>query len=202
MSEETSGSKKYWLRAVIIIAFGVPVLLEVLTFFNLIKFRLWDDGSSQEASSPKTTVTEVRKYAAGDTLFADSRQIITIHEMHIYVNPEAWDFELSLETSASGADAPGAFTLSIDSLQLDNNSIIRKSALWERKSTNQGEERQETEGNESEDEEKEWETEWTIPNGRLPTQLFITWQRDVLPDSTAVIHKTFAIEKPPIRYHD
>jgi|GEM_PF-3059799 len=199
MNEDSSGSKKYWLRAVIIIAFGVPVLLEVLTFFNLIKFRLFDDGSSQEPSSRETTVTEVQKYAPGDTLFTDARQIIIIQEMHIYVNPEAWNFELSLKTSASGNAVPGAFRLSIDSLRLDNNSIIRKSALWERE---QVEEQKEEESEESEYEENEWETEWSIPNGRLPQQLFVTWQRKVDQDSIALIHKGFVLKKPPIRYHN
>ncbi|MDX1618876.1 MAG: hypothetical protein R3224_08830, partial [Balneolaceae bacterium] len=48
---ETSAIDRKWLRIFIIVAIGIPVLLELSTLFNLVTVQFWgksDTGSAEE----------------------------------------------------------------------------------------------------------------------------------------------------------
>lgn len=199
MPEESSGQKesttsdKYLIRILLIVAIGIPVLLESMTFFNLIKFRLWDHSKSSKQKSQK--VSQVEGFSAGDTLLTDHPLIVTLNDSRINVGPNQWIFEMEMRAYGNPSYE---YHINIDSLGLSKGIIIpgTQNADWETETEN------ENEGNEGTDEEYlKMEGKWRIPNGEIPQKLFITLQKVFTADSVVQLHKTLPLKKPPIRYH-
>jgi len=183
-NEASSGSQKYLVRILLLVAIGVPVILEFLTFFNLIKFRLWDGEKRDQQEQVQKTEHKVREFSVGDTLFAESSVLITLQDMHIYVSPKTWKFEMKLRVMGASQD----FKFSIDSLGLENGERVPVEELSEHET-------------EEESGTQEIEGEWTIPNREVPNELFITIHKRASADSVAKIHKRVPISKPVVRYH-
>jgi len=195
MPEESSGQKestssnKYLIRILIIVAIGIPVLLESMTFFNLIKFRLWDH--SKGAKQESREVTKVKEFSTGDTLITDHPLIITLNDSRINVGPNQWIFEMEMRAYGK---PPYEYRINIDSLGLSKGIIISgtQNADWE------------TEKEEEDEGEKGYlkmEGKWRIPNGEIPQKLFFTLRKEFSADSVVQLHKTIPLKKPPIRYH-
>lgn len=183
-SKDSSRSPNYLVRILLIVAIGIPVLIEFLTFFNLIKFRLWDEGGARQEQVQQTE-QHSRRFSIGDTLIAESSVVLTLQDLRINVSPETWKLEMKLRAMQNSAE----LKFRLDSLRLENGMMVRVS---------------ETSENESEDESgyQEIEGEWTIPNKEVPDELFITISRKVTADSMAEIHKRIPITKPIVRYNN
>ncbi|MGD8426331.1 MAG: hypothetical protein PVH63_01810 [Balneolaceae bacterium] len=184
-NNEPPVSKKYWLRALIIIAIGVPVILEFLTFFNLIKFRLWDEKETARQEEVQPEGDQLRKFSIGDTLLVDSGTVVTLEEMQINVSPESWKFEVKLRAMGTVQSGLG---FDIDSVGLETG--IRVPVKQVAKSEV-----------EIESGSIEMEGEWVIPNREVPNELFITFRKRVSEDSVINMHKRIPINKPAVRYH-
>ncbi|HKK45379.1 MAG TPA: hypothetical protein VJ964_07650 [Balneolaceae bacterium] len=184
-NNESSNSPNYLVRVLLIVAIGIPVILEFLTFFNLIKFRLWDESSPSKQEQVQTTEKHAHEFSIGDTLLVDSPMVLTLEDLRINVNPETWKLEVKLRAIGTSKD----FKFSIDSLRLENGMTVPVKEISEQESENESGYR-------------EIEGEWTIPNREVPSDLFVTVYRKISADSTSKIHKRFPITKPIVRYNN
>lgn len=189
MAEESSENKsssvinKKWLRIVIAVAIGIPILLELSTLFNLVKVQIF--GKEHAAGEETRGAEPARELTIGDTLSIDRDLGIILSEMRISVSPMRWEFELGMKT-AGRPDYP--FTLYIDSLRLNSGSTLsgRKETLRSKMQEELG--------------SVEMEAKWEIPNGDIPRTLFLTFDKAVSTDSVVRANKKIPLGPIPVRY--
>lgn len=180
-SDSESGSNKKLVRILIIVGIGIPVLVELLTLFNLVNVQLFEDDS--ELDRKKESIVEVRKLTEGDTLFADYASPVAVESMRIKVSAQEWKFEL-IFTHLNPREVE-KFGLRIDSLKLNSGQILR--------TINDSE--QKTESNVS-----RTRAEWKLPSGDIPQMLFLSSLQAISEDSTETIHTEVPIGNIPVRY--
>lgn len=177
---ENEKSRKNLVRWLVILGIGIPVLVELLTLFNLINVRF--NGKDNE---PPHTVEPTSEHAVaqGDTLFNTSAAPVILQEMLIKVNAQEWDFELVL--AYAGEEASPDARLAIDSLRLQSGMTLTS-----------GEYEWETEGGRT-----QLEAEWRLPSGDIPTALFLSTFQQLSPDSINQIPRQITLNKIPVRYN-
>jgi hypothetical protein len=176
---DEEGSKKTLVRILIAVGIGIPVLVELLTLFNLINVQLFEDEKAIRQEAPPT---EIREYMIGDTLFADSVTPITIQDMLVKVSPQSWRFELAL--ARSGSTTTAGPLLTVDSLKLKSGEIVSDAQSWEM-------------GKSSGSDTTRFN--WMLPSGEIPTVLYISAQRSVQKDSVSN-QQQVQLGNIPVRY--
>lgn len=184
-NKESAGIKKKWLRILIIVAIGIPVLLELSTLFNLVKVQFW--GKEEPENGRVQTENGVREVTAGDTLSIDREFMLIFQEMRIGVSPGRWEYKLELETTGE-TDEP--FRIFIDSLELNSGVTISGKVASEEWVT----ETEDKWGN------IEMGQAWEIPDGDIPRTLFMRLEKRVAADSVARIRKRVPLGPIPVRY--
>lgn len=181
-NQESAGSRKKLVRWLIILGIGIPVILELLTFFNLVKVQFWEEEKAPVREIPESVLAH--RLEAGDTLFTGRQSVITIGEMRMDVNPRKWRFEMKL---VSYDDSRYQTEVFIDSLLLNSGTVIRGGGLleWEL---------------EAEDEKMEAEIEWEVPSGDIPRLLYLTLKEGFSPDSAKRINREVRLGRIPVRY--
>jgi len=176
----TSGSGTKWLRILIVVAIGIPVLLEVSTLYNLVKVHIWGkDEAPVEETQP---AEEIREYISGDTLVADPP--LVLRDMRISVSPTEWNFRLILET----AEKPSTeYQVLIDSLELNSGERLAngRSAGWMFRPESKTYLHAET---------------WQIPNGDIPRNLKFRVRENYYSDSAKVRNEKIRLGPIPVRY--
>lgn len=172
-------SKKTLVRILIAVGIGIPVLVELLTLFNLINVQLFKD---KEVTRQQAEPVEVQEYMIGDTLFADEAPPIAIDDMLIKVSAQSWRFELTL--AHSGSTAVAGSSVAVDSLKLKSGEILSDSRNWEVDKNSQS---QKT-------------FEWLLPSGDVPSVLFMSTRQSFSKDSTANLRRDFQLGNIPVRY--
>ncbi|MFH5833025.1 hypothetical protein [Halalkalibaculum sp. DA384] len=157
-NNESGRSKKVWLRVLIVVAVGIPVLIELSTLFNLLKVQFW--GAEEPAEAQVQTTESAKEYVEGDTLFvgADSLYALHLKEMRVDVSPASWEFSLILSASTS-AEAE-KYQVELDSLLLRSGQVLAGRGVLEWSSLREGEVSEVTE-------------RWEVPNGDIPDRLFL-----------------------------
>lgn len=184
MSEEKSDSStKQLVKILVIVGIGVPVLVELMTLFNLINVQIFED--EKDANSQGFNVEDVRGFGEGDTLFSDQAFAIVIDELRIKVSAQEWRFALGLTSANSSSQ--DELEISVDSLRLQSKKML------------------------SGDENNSWEVEqsvpaqvygeWILPNGDIPTKLFISSYQKTGKDSTKKVSREIPLDKVPVRYN-
>ena len=176
---DKEGSRKTLVRILIAVGIGIPVLVELLTLFNLINVQLFED---EKAIRQQASPTEVREYIIGDTLFADSVTPITLQDMIIKVSPQSWRFELVL--ARSGSITTAGPLLTADSLKLKSGEIVSDAQSWEMDNSS---------GSDT------TRFSWMLPSGEIPTVLYISTQKSVQKDS-ASSQQQVQLGNIPVRY--
>lgn len=182
--KESSTIKKKWLRIIIIVAIGIPVLIELSTLFNLLKVQFF--GKEEATNEQVQPAESVREVFSGDTLVIDESFKMVLKNMRVNVSPNRWEFEIALGSAGVPKHSSSFF---IDSLGLNSGMTLPgggESSEW---STNQ------------EAEKMTIRREWEIPNGDIPRTLFIRLEKEVAPDSLVKVHKEVPLGTIPVRYH-
>lgn len=183
---DNTGSEKTSSKLVpilVIIGIGIPVLVELLTLFNLINVQLFED---EKKDRPVTqSVTEVRGFGEGDTLFANYRSPVVIDEVKIEVSAQQWHFSFEL-TYPVGANESTPPQISVDSLELQSGKILQKGEFhsWEVE----------------EGEAPEFKANWELPNGDIPLVIFMSSFQPVASDSVQKIQQEVTLDDIPVRY--
>jgi hypothetical protein len=182
--EDASGnSTKRLVRILVIIGIGIPVLVELMTLFNLINVQIFED--EQEVNRQEESVIEVRAIEEGDTLFADYSNALAINLLRIKVSAQEWRFALGL-SSVDSLDQR-QLQVKIDSLRLQSGKILSG-----------------TDDNPWEIEDTvpiEMSAEWELPNGDIPEILYISSFQYIESDSTKRIQQEIPLGKIPVRYN-
>lgn len=184
MSEETSNSStKRLVKILVIVGIGIPVLVELMTLFNLIDTQMFG-GDEKEIQNQEQT-TEVRGISQGDSLFKEHPALVVIDTLRVDVSARDWRFKLGLR--AIDSIDQNTLQLQIDSLELQSDKIL------------------------SAEDVSFWEIvdevpaavygSWELPNGDIPTTLHISSVQAVSSDSSASIQQEVPLDKIPVRYN-
>lgn len=179
---ESSNSTKLLVKILVIVGIGIPVLVELMTLFNLFNVQLFDD--EQEENEQPETVVEVRQITEGDTLYRDYRFPLTVDLLRINVSAQQWRFELGLAFSDSVSQ--DQLQIEVDSMRLNSGSIL------------------------SAEEKKSWEipepparrvqAEWVLPNGDIPRVMYISSSQQRQGNPARRVQQEVPLGKIPVRY--
>ncbi|TYP94067.1 hypothetical protein LX73_1791 [Fodinibius salinus] len=173
-------SNKTLVRVLVIVGIGIPVLVELLTLFNLINVQLFED---EKVVKQHAQPVEVQEYMIGDTLFADTAVPITIADMLIKVSTQSWKFELALSRSRRIASAGSS--VAIDSLKLKSGEVLSDAQKWKMDKASKAD---------------TTTFNWLLPSGDMPTMLYMSAQQSLPKDSTNNLQQQVQLGKIPVRY--
>lgn len=183
MAEETSNnSTKRLVKILVILGIGIPVLVELMTLFNLIDSQMFGGDETKVESSEQSV--EVRTMSEGDSLFTDHSSSITLKRLRVRVSAQEWRFELGLE--AVDSLSQDELQIRIDSLKLQSDKILLEEDSSAREIKN---ERPVT-----------IYTQWELPNGDIPKRMYISSIQKVSLDSVARVQEEVFLDKIPVRY--
>ncbi|WP_441001380.1 hypothetical protein [Fodinibius sp. SL11] len=183
MTEEKSNdSTKRLVKILVIVGIGIPVLVELMTLFNLINVQIFED--EKDANSQGFDVAEVSGFSEGDTLFANQVSKMVIEELRIKVSAQEWRFALRMTSTDSTSQ--DNLKISVDSLRLQSNKILlgSDSSSWEVKQV-----------------PIQVHGEWTLPNGDIPTKMFLSMYQPTREDSVEKVTQEVPLDKLPVRYN-
>lgn len=180
--DDSGNSTKRLVKILVIIGIGIPVLVELMTLFNLINVQIFED--EQEVNQQKESVAEVRAVEEGDTLFADYSNALTINLLRIKVSAQEWRFALGLNP-VDRLDQQ-QLQVEVDSLRLQSGKILSGTGdnLWEIDDTVI----------------VGMSAEWKLPNGDIPEMLYISSFQYIESDSTKRVQQEVPLRKIPVRY--
>lgn len=183
-SQSSEESTNRLLNILIAVGIGIPVLIELLTLFNLINIQVFGNDN-EEVVQQEQNVAEEQRFTEGDTLFLNSDSPLLIEEMKAIVDAHQWRFALrliNLDTSAIER------MVSIDSLQLQSGQMmdVQKTYQWNK-----------TDG------DFYLSDEWTLPSGDMPVVMYISSDQPVSDDtdSTENIQQVVKLDNLPVRYN-
>ncbi|SHG19522.1 hypothetical protein SAMN05443144_12121 [Fodinibius roseus] len=180
---DSRNSSKRLVKILVIVGIGIPVLVELMTLFNLINVQIFDDEEVQEQPEP---VAEVRQVTEGDTLFRDYRFPVTIELLRINVSAQEWRFELGLSVPDSVDREP--LEIELDSMQLNSGKIL---AAGRNRSWNI------QEGHTP----PRIQAEWELPNGDIPGTLYISSFQQMQNDTASRVQQEVPLGNIPVRYN-
>ncbi len=173
-------SRKKLVRILIIVGIGIPVLVELMTLFNLINVQIFEND--EEPNRQFQPDTEVQKFVEGDTLFADQPRPLVVDMIRAKVSAQEWRFALQLtnpDTSQSNQD------VRIDSLELQSGKVLdmQKTYDWS-----------------TDEKVRSILDEWELPSGDIPVILYISSEQPVSGDSIQFIQQKVRLGNIPVRY--
>lgn len=176
-------STKRLVRILIIVGIGIPVLVELLTLFNLINVQLIG-GEEEPASQTRSAIEEVSTYVEGDTLLSDSPNPLVIREMKIKVSAQLWRLELNI--SPTDTIAANKNLVFVDSLKLKSGAALRPEdaiTLYQVGETGPS-----------------FIAEWELSDGDIPQIMYVRSAQPVASDSIMIVRQEVKLGKLPIRY--
>lgn len=176
-TESDKGSNRKLVRILVIVGIGVPVLIELLTLFNLVNVQLF--SSEDKSHQQQTRQSQVVEFNEGDTLFAETDYPVVISNMQVMASPQEWYFEIKLAGPDSGASS--SVSVSVDSLQLKEGEVVNASQEWNPKQTEV--------------------MRWALTNGEIPVGLYIRAMQPATVDSVREISRAIPLGSIPVRYN-
>ncbi|SMO88982.1 hypothetical protein [Fodinibius sediminis] len=178
----SSSSTKRLVKILVIIGIGIPVLVELLTLFNLVNVQMFED--EENARQPASeAVADVSAVAEGDTLFSDQLYPVRIKEMRVSVSAQQWRFELGLE--AMDDVTADQLEIEMDSIRLDSDRVLMgQQVAW----------------TEVQRRPVSVRGEWTLQNGDIPAALYIGLRYFAGTDSSRHLQREIPLSTIPVRY--
>lgn len=182
-TDSEKGSRKKLVRILVVIFIGIPVLVELMTLFNLFNVQLFEEEKEQPIKQEQQLVSS-GQLQEGDTLFAEYSSPLRADRMRVKVSAQAWRFELVLaHFDSSSKTLP---SVRVDSLLLRSGQMLRPDTTdsWSG-----------VEGN-----PLALRKEWELPTGDVPTKIFMRSRQAVEDDSTQWVEQEIALGNLPVRY--
>lgn len=186
-----TSSTKRLVRILVIVGIGIPVLVELLTLFNLVNVQLLN-GEEEAPITSSDQETEMRSFTEGDTLYSDSEIPVLIRELKVKVSARQWRLNMHL----APADTPGTYRLkngneflSLDSLQLKSGMVLGGEQLA-------GFETLERDDGAAFD----YKIDMKLPSGDIPRVLYLTSFQPANADTLKEISRKVRLGNIPIRY--
>jgi hypothetical protein len=180
--EQSNGSTKRLVKILVIVGIGIPVLVELMTLFNLVNVQIFE--GENEVDSQEFEIEDVRGFNEGDTLFSNQAAIV-IDELLVKVDAQEWKFVLGL--SSTDSISQDKLKIGVDSLSLQSkkNLLANDSNSWKVKQSVPA----------------QVYGEWLLPNGDIPTMLFISIYQQTGEDSLKKVTQQVPLDKIPVRYN-
>jgi hypothetical protein len=181
--EKSNNSTKKLVKILVIVGIGIPILVELMTLFNLINVQIFEDN--KDTNGKDFNVEDVRGFGEGDTLFADRQTAVLINQLRVKVSAQEWRFALGMTSLDSISQ--DKLQIGVDSMKLKSNRMLlgNESSSWEVKQLAPA----------------KVYGEWQLPNGDIPKKLFISIDQQISEDSTSRISQEVALDKIPVRYN-
>lgn len=184
-------STKRLVRILVIVGIGIPVLVELLTLFNLINVQ-FTEGDKEAPMESGDQAAEIRTFTEADTIYSDFEIPVLIKEMKVKVSAQQWRLDLHL----GPADTLNRYRLknvnqflSLDSLKLNSGAVLGKEQLT-------GFQSLEKDG----DIPFDYKADLKLPSGDIPGILYLTAFQPVNADSIKAVSRTVRLGNIPIRY--
>ncbi|MEF8855034.1 MAG: hypothetical protein V5A24_06035 [Haloarculaceae archaeon] len=147
-------SRQTLLRIVIVIAIGIPIVLEGLTFVGLVGNQLADgDGGPADGATP-TDGPSFRSVAIGDDLLAETDQPERLETAAVSTT-DGWRFTLAVTVTNTGADG---YVFRITQVRTDSGVTF---------------DRDETTGQLASGESTVLTGAWDVPDGEVPDRVTV-----------------------------
>lgn len=182
--KDSTGSNRKLVIILVIIAIGIPVLIELFTFFNLVKVQLFEEQKKTNGVEKIRETGRKEAIATGDTLFAVSPGAVILQDKRISVTPYTWKFQMGFISDSQTA----AHTyIHVDSLSLQSGRMlsVQQSLEWQK---------------EQDARNARAHFGQEIPSGDMPYRIFLQLQPAPGADFLPVIRRTFLIGSVPVRY--
>lgn len=179
----SDNSSKRLVKILVIIFIGVPILIELMTLFNILNVQFFEDDEKEVAS--EEAVTQVDELAEGDTLWTDYAAPVLLKSIRIKVRGQDWKFELVFSPSDSTTEQDSL--VQVDSLKLQSDEILRTDTTFSWQASEEG--------------IPELIMEWKLPPGDIPTTLYLRSEQQIADDSTAMVPREAPLDKIPVRYN-
>lgn len=185
-----------WL---VIIGIGIPVLVEVLTLFNLVSVQLWEEERQEatvEVGSAGLNLAE-----EGERYFRDTAGGVILRRMRIAVGPEGWRFRMefsgdsltldpdSLSSVPPAGEGSVRWELAVDSLTLDSGQTLEPRGPVALLSASNAREMVAS-------------FEWELPSGDLPAAAYLRLQRRVEGRPDVSVTEEMRFGNIPTRYRE
>lgn len=167
-------SNKTFVRVLVIVAIGIPVLIELATLTRLVGSHM-DGGPPSPADS-----LEAETVQYGEDLLPATPQSEELGRTLVTAGRSSWTFELTLEVE-NGSAHP--YRLTLTDLVATDGSLVRTS---ETRTWDPGE-------------ASAFETSWTIPADEAPQYLVLTASRNLETDSVRTATRRIAFGKVPVQ---
>lgn len=180
--QSSKDSTNQLVKILIAVGIGIPVIIELLTLFNLVNVQIFGDGD-EEAYHQEEPVAEVQRFGEGDTLFADYASPVFIDQMRAKVNTQRWYFFLRLVNIGS---TDSVQPIKIDSMQLQSGQMldVQKTYNWD-----------------TTDGKLHISEEWILPSGDIPVTLYVSSNQSASGDTTTYIQQQVKLDNIPVRYN-
>lgn len=175
--EKEAGSRKNLIRILVIVGIGIPILVEVLTLFNLINVQFFEE---EKKMIPHSQPASVRELVNGDTLLKEAPVPVILEDMLIKVSTREWYFELAL--SRSEISEGKISVLKVDSLKLNSGKILGGAREWKEVGH-----AQKTMG-------------WQLPTGDIPSIVYVSTEQISAENSVQSFEQAVRLGNIPVRY--
>lgn len=168
-------STSKFVRILVLIGVGIPILIEAATFLRLIGGHLEEDGKHRRTSTEKAVYV-----VEGSELLSETSQTERIAEALITARDEAWIFELEIDVD-NASTYP--YELVLDSLTTQNGILVpgRSAQRW------------------APGESEEMEVEWRLAPGDLPARMTAIGRTIISADSVRQVRRRIEWGKIPVQ---
>lgn len=121
--DDDAAVRRRWLiRAIVGIGFGIPIAIEGRTFYKLFESYLFgDDGGDDGAGEPD----DADPVSVGDELLPETTAVETLSDAVLYARSEGWRFEASVDVENAGDET---YTLQLRGITTEEGHRERDSA--------------------------------------------------------------------------
>lgn len=184
MTDEKSGSStKRLVKILVIVGIGIPVIVELMTLFNLVNVQIFEDEKIAKLNNNEA-VTQVSTISEGDTLFVHDNAPLVIERFLVKVTPLEWRFEFGLRAVEKFSQQE--LQIVVDSLRLQSGRVLPgvDYNAWKIE----------------DDRPAKIYKEWKLPNGDVPQKIYISVMQNTPRDSASRTQQVLPIDKIPVRY--
>lgn len=168
-------SRRRLIRWVAVLAFAVPVVVELLTFGGLLRAELF--GGTPTPTGTATPTDERGAVGVGEELLEETAATETVRVSEVRTAGEGWTYVLRVEVE-NDTDAP--VELRLEAVELRDGTVVEGAS---------------TTGSVPPGGTGEVTRAWDLPSESMPTGVRVRASRD----GATVADRTVPLERPPLR---
>jgi len=109
---------KQWIKILVAVGIGIPILIEVVTFGSLLTHSM---GPQTSGTPTAATDTPMSGAVEGDTILPETTPDERITDARVVTRNDGWEFRLTVAVNNTGADG---YVLSIDQVTTRAGAVV------------------------------------------------------------------------------